>query len=170
MNEKVNCISMENIYQIQFKWNSNSLYHFVKFQTTILMGSVNANTFVICWMLPSILNHLQYLQGNIMSRTAWGKRVPISSSLKVACMHLSLFPSAIVSYWICSNPGSPSPADSENTGNRVLVALQMICKMTTTFWATNFRICLVIREVRDQCPGTTELKQHNRVLSILIPK
>lgn len=55
MHKTVNCISMENVYQIQFKWNSNSLYHFDKFQTPVLKGSVNIYILGVCWMRSTIL-------------------------------------------------------------------------------------------------------------------
>ena len=68
------------------KYNSNEI-----FQTTVLKGSVNINIFMGCRILSSILNRLQYLQGNVLNRTAWEKGVPTRSSLGVGCMSLSIF-------------------------------------------------------------------------------
>lgn len=57
---------LSNTIQMKFK-QSLSLD---KFQTTVLKESVHINIFMVYWMWCSILNHLQYLQGNILNRTA----------------------------------------------------------------------------------------------------
>lgn len=47
---------VSNTIQMKF-----SLYHFDKFETTILKRSVNINILMVSLMLSSILNHLQQL-------------------------------------------------------------------------------------------------------------
>lgn len=74
-----------------------SLYYFDKFQTTILKRSVDINILMVSLMLSSILNHLQYLQGTILNRAAWGKRSP-HFLFPGGGMHVPLFSNATLIY------------------------------------------------------------------------
>lgn len=134
-------------------------YLFDKFQTTI-KGSVNINTLLVCWMLASTLNHLQYLPGNIWIAGRRESPLPLTWD---GCMCLSIVtcPRLIVDMpW----PKLPSPCSLIKTWAQGLGGFTRLYTRWSLLFAPQIKATPYKYEGASGAdgtkhPGTTETEQ-----------